>query len=128
MLIAAFKADRSLHDHARRLLSDPNRDFLATSLIELELTQPQFNPIHASEAAFYLHYLRNVVSERLDVSESLISRGLDIVRRTQAGAMDALHLASASVLEADEFITAEAKGKPLYRETNIPVTYLGDIG
>ena len=42
--------------------------------------------------------------------------------------MDALHIAAAMLLEADEFVTTEKHGRPIYRVDSLQVTYLGDMG
>ena len=127
VLVAAFHHDRLLHERAVELLGDESRDFLASSLVELDLTQPQYNPRHKEEADFYLDYLRNVVGERIEVNEKLIAIALDIVRQSGSAAMDALHLACAFSLGADILITAERKSSPMYRELRVPVLYLGDF-
>jgi hypothetical protein len=59
-------------------------------------------------------------------------RGLNRVEkiaRTEAAlwglaAMDALHVAAAFLLKADEFITTEKPGKPTYRTTLVKVRWL----
>jgi hypothetical protein len=38
--------------------------------------------------------------------------------------MDALHLAAAHLLEADEFITTERPGKSIYRSALVKIVYL----
>ena len=37
--------------------------------------------------------------------------------------MDALHLAAAHLLKADEFITTERPGKSIYRSTLVEIVY-----
>ncbi len=41
--------------------------------------------------------------------------------------MDALHIASAQVMSAVDFITVERKSKPLYRTTLVRVLFLDDV-
>ena len=38
--------------------------------------------------------------------------------------MDALHIAAAHLLEADEFITTEKPGKAIYKNSLVSVVYL----
>ena len=125
--MAAYHSTYALHRKAIELLRDDSREFLSTSLVELELTQPQFDPRRGEEAEFYLDYLRNIVTEKSDVTEAVIAMGIDTVRSTQASAMDAMHVTCAIYMGADEFVTAETIGKPLFREKRIPVIYLGHI-
>jgi hypothetical protein len=51
------------------------------------------------------------------------------IARAEAGrcglaAMDALHVAAAFLLKADEFITTEKPGKPMYRTDLVKVRWL----
>ena len=41
-------------------------------------------------------------------------------------AMDSLHLAAAYLSRADEFITTERPGKPIYRSPLVKIVYLFD--
>jgi hypothetical protein len=54
---------------------------------------------------------------------------IEKVARTEAArcglaAMDALHVAAAFLLKADEFITTEKPGKPMYRTNLVKVCWL----
>ena len=44
--------------------------------------------------------------------------------RCGLAAMDALHVAAAFLLKADEFVTTEKLGKPIYRTTLVKVCWL----
>jgi len=44
--------------------------------------------------------------------------------RSPVSGIDALHVAAAHLLKADEFITTEKPGKAIYRNTLVPVVYL----
>ena len=81
-VIAAFKTTRPFHEKAIALLRDDTRDFLATSLVELELSQPQHFEEGKPEADFYTDYLENIVTERMEITEAVIASGIDMVKRT----------------------------------------------
>ena len=54
---------------------------------------------------------------------------IEKVARTEAArcglaAMDALHVAAAFLMKADELITAEKPGKPIFRTTLVKVCWL----
>jgi hypothetical protein len=52
-------------------------------------------------------------------------RGLNRIEEVaRAAAMDALHVAAAFLLRADELITTEKPGKPMYRTTLVKVCWL----
>jgi len=78
------------------------------------------------KAAFHRQELELSFYERYMASATAY-RGLnriEKVARTEGArcglaAMDALHVAAAFLLKADEFITTEKPGKPMYR-TNLP--------
>ena len=74
-----------------------------------------------------MDYLRNLVTSELPVSEFILSEAFETVRLTGAMAMDALHLTCARLLNADELITTENPGRPMYRDSRISVRYLGDL-
>lgn len=127
ILVTAFHATKPLHEKAVEILGSEDLIFLSTSLVELELTQPQFSPGQKEEADFHLDYMTNFVSERLEVTEDIVVSGLQTARLTQAAGLDAMHLTCAIEMNADQFITAEKPGKPMYREKRIPVVYLGNL-
>ena len=66
------------------------------------------------------------------MASAIAYRGLDQIEkvaRTEAvrcglAAMDALHVAAAFLLKADELITTEKPGKPMYRTTLVKVCWL----
>ena len=44
--------------------------------------------------------------------------------RSPVSGIDALHVAAAHLLKADELITTEKPGKPIYKNGLVPVVYL----
>jgi hypothetical protein len=74
------------------------------------------------ELSFYERYIASATTYR-DLNR------IEKVARTEAArcglaAMDALHVAAAFLLEADEFITTEKPGKPMYRTNLVKVCWL----
>jgi hypothetical protein len=104
------------------ILRDSNRVFLTTPFLALEVVP---------KAAFHRQHLELLFYERYMASATTY-RGLnriEQVARTEAvrcglAAMDALHVAAAFLLKADELITAEKPGKPMYRTTLVKVCWL----
>jgi predicted nucleic acid-binding protein len=43
-------------------------------------------------------------------------------------AMDALHVAAALLSDADQLVTTEKSGKPMYVVDNLEIVYIGDVG
>jgi predicted nucleic acid-binding protein len=129
VIVAAYKTQRTLHDNAKRVLFDSTRRFLSTSLVRLELSSAHYRPENSGEANFYERFWSEGISELIDIDESMIAEGIKTSKLTEAAAMDAMHLACAVRMDADEFITAERKDKdrPVYRDDRIKVVFLGDI-
>jgi hypothetical protein len=56
--------------------------------------------------------------------KALLTLAVDEAARAGVGPMDALHLAAAHLLRADEFITTERPGKSIYRSALVKIVYL----
>jgi hypothetical protein len=104
------------------ILRDSNRVFLATPFLALEVVPKAAFNRQRLELLFYERYIASAITYRgLNQIEK--------VARTEAArcglaAMDALHVAAAFLLKADEFVTTEKPGKPLYRTTLVKVRWL----
>ena len=105
------------------LLEDEDREFVAASFLKLELLpQPTFHKRQA-ELDFLSAYFSKV-AEWLPASESLISAALTEAAAVPLTAVDAIHVAAAKLLRADELITAEKPGKALHKTKGLAVRYL----
>jgi hypothetical protein len=56
--------------------------------------------------------------------KALLTLAVNEATHAGVGPMDALHLAAAHLLEADEFITTERPGKSIYRSALVKIVYL----
>ena len=127
VLLAAWKAWEPLHRHSRNLLDDREREFVSSSLVELEtLAQAEFHK-NLAEEEFYRLYFESVAVKKAPIDESVIALAYDVVRKTQTAGIDAIHLAAAISSGADEFVTTEKRTSPLYRETRILVLNVEDL-
>lgn len=110
---------------ARNLMADELRDFLSSDAVKLELLpKPAFEKRRA-ELDFYNDYFRNIPCEPL--SAELGTEALALAKKYGLAAVDALHLASAIRQEADEFITSELPGKPMFRLKELKVVSLHSL-
>jgi predicted nucleic acid-binding protein len=107
--IVSLNAARKMR--ALAVLGDPNREFIATRFLELEVLPIPTKFNRKRELAFYERFFKGV-STWVD-SASLIQPAYDLACRYGLGAMDALHLAAA-IVEGAEFISAEKPSKPVY--------------
>ena len=127
MLIAAFHSVAATGSAGRNLralevLRDPNRVFLSSLLLELELLPKAIYHKNHLEQRFYETFFSS--TESLEDANRIVNLARQESERTGVNAMDALHLAAAFLLHADEFITTETPQKPLHRSRLMKVTYL----
>jgi predicted nucleic acid-binding protein len=106
---------RALH-----VLTDPNREFVSSPFIQLE-TQPKaiYNQ-QQLEVEFYATFFNEVTYWALDL-EQITQTAHRIAQTHGLAGMDALHIAAALSMGADEFVTTEKPTKPMYRVTEILV-------
>ena len=112
MLIAAFKGQPSVGDPAARVLKDTNCVFLSSPFIRLEVCPKALFNRHLDEHEFYENYFTR--AEMLHNLKAVLATATAEAGRAGVGAMDSLHLAAASLLNADQFITTEKPKKNLF--------------
>ena len=104
VLIVAARGGETRSERALALLGDPGRTFAASAFLRLEVIPQAAFHKQADEIAFY---------ERSEAS----AYGLH--------AMDALHVAAASQVGAEELVTLEKPGRSIYRARSVKVVPLG---
>jgi predicted nucleic acid-binding protein len=110
---------------AKSLLADESRNFLTSDAVKLELLpKPTFEKRRA-ELEYYNDYFKGIVSESLN--DELGVEALALAKKYGLAAMDALHLTSAIRQGADEFITSELPGKPMFRVKELRVVSLHSL-
>ncbi|MGO8766348.1 MAG: type II toxin-antitoxin system VapC family toxin [Limisphaerales bacterium] len=125
VLLSAWKRGE-LHDAAVGILDDVSRQFVTCDNVKLELLpKPAFEKRH-SEVEFYNELFSEAAACEL-FSEASGKAAMALARKYGLAAGDALNLASAIRQGADEFITSELPGKPLFRVSEIKVTSLYSI-
>jgi predicted nucleic acid-binding protein len=124
VLIAAARSVGPDRERALQLLEDPDRSFLTSPFVHLEVLPKAVFYKKRLERAFYERYFRNATWYR-DVAriEALAQAE---AARAGLGAMDALHLAAAHLSRAEELITTEKPAKAIHRSTIVKVVYLFD--
>jgi predicted nucleic acid-binding protein len=97
---------------ALQVLGDPDREFLASDYLRLEVL-PMAVCYHKSrEVAFYQKFFEGAVLWA--DSGKLITHAYDLACHFGLGALDALHIAAAATHNA-ELVCAEKPTKPIYR-------------
>jgi predicted nucleic acid-binding protein len=123
VLIAAIRGTPEIADRAMELLNDPERLFVSSDFVQLEVLPKAVYFRQEAEASFYRAYF---AAEMVPVSRTLVSEASEQAQRAGLAAMDALHVAAARAGEATEFITVERPGKPLFRVEGLTVQTLLD--
>jgi predicted nucleic acid-binding protein len=77
-------------------------------------------PIQRSEAELYETFFDSVAIWGTDF-DRIIQAGKHIARTYGLASMDALHLAAALSVQAEEFITTEKSTKPMHRVKEIQI-------
>jgi predicted nucleic acid-binding protein len=123
ILIAVVRGDHLIADRALSVLEDAGRTFVACTFLRLELLPKALYHRNRSEAAFYRAFFSQVTAWAEPASDIV-----DLAERQAAqyglNALDALHIAAATLLGADEFVTTEGLQKPIHRVTDVPVTMI----
>ena len=122
VLLSAWKPGE-LHGRAMAIMEDATREFFTSDAVKLELLpRPAFEKRRAEVEFYNAHF-----SDAEDGEPFSAEWGRDalaLAKKSGLAAMDALHLASAIRQGADEFITSELPGKPMFRVAGIKVVSL----
>jgi predicted nucleic acid-binding protein len=108
---------------ALQLLDDSEREFVAATLLKLELLpQPTFHR-RTQELKFLEEFFSRIVAWET-ATEGLLADALHEAGQVPLSAVDAIHVAAARRLRADELVTGEKPGKPLHQVKGIRVRFL----
>jgi hypothetical protein len=123
VLINAVRgADAARKMRALAVLGDPNREFVATKLLRLEVLPIAFRYKLQKEISFYERFFKSVTNW-IEVDSALLDAAYDLACKYGLGAVDALHLAASEKVGA-EFVCAERTTKPIYAASlNIVTIY-----
>ena len=126
VLIAAFRSRNAASTPALTLLDDPERIFVTTDYVRLEVLPKPLYFRRQTEAEFYEAFF--AAAEFVEVSQSLVLEAFEEARQAGLAAMDALHVAAAKRAGVEEFITVERPTKPVFRIAGLMVRMLESLG
>jgi predicted nucleic acid-binding protein len=126
VLIVAFRSRNAASTPALTLLDDPERVFVTTDYVRLEVLPKPLYFRRETEAEFYEAFF--AAAEFVEVSQDLASAALEEARHAGLAAMDALHIAAAKRASVDEFVTVERPAKPVFRVAGLTVRALESAG
>lgn len=127
VLIAASRG-RETHSHnSLRLLADYRRRMLTTVFVKLEtLPKPTFNP-YPQQREFLRQFFADPDIEWVSDLHAVAHIATVTAEQYGLGALDALHVAAAMYSHADELVTTEEHGKPIYRVDGLNVVHIRDF-
>lgn len=126
VLIFAARGEGELAEKALSILEDSEREFASSIFIQLEILPKAIYNKKQTEINFYNTYFEAVSYWATDL-EKIIKQGLEEASNYGTGAMDSLHIASAKLLEVEEFITNEKPNKSIHRSQTINIISLYDL-
>lgn len=123
VLISAARGEAPLATKALDILDDPNRQLVSSIFLKLEILPKAVYHKNTSEVEFY-EAVFDAVFDWAESTDEIIERGYKEAVAYGLAALDALHVAAAAILGADEFVTTEKSNKPIYRTAAVKVVSL----
>ena len=121
VLIVAWRGEAARKMRALTLLNDPRRAFVCSPFVKLELLPKTIYHRNQQEQEFYNDYFQ-LVDEWVEDFAAMYGEAMRSGEKHGLAAMDALHIAAASLAQADEFITAERPTSPFSRVQGMKIT------
>ena len=123
VLIAAARGTDLIALRANQALGDPDRSFVASPFLRLEVLPKAKFHRRLDEASFYEIFFA-AVARWAEPDLVLVDKAQSLASRFGLSALDALHVAAALSVGADELLTTERSQKPIHRVTEIRVRTL----
>lgn len=120
VLITAFQGIQLASLRANAILNSSDREFLSSQFVKLEILPKTVYHKQQDEAEFYETFFDAVSHWVVDV-EQVTQTAYQLASTYGLAAMDALHVAAALLLKADDLVTTEKPTKPMYRVTEIQI-------
>lgn len=119
VLIEAFRGTNPRAVRALRVLDDPDRKFVVSDYLRLEvLPKPTFHN-KREEVEFMQAVFEN--AENVKTSSELTGCALAMASKYDMAPIDALHIGAAAVADVDEFVTMEKPTKPMCKVEEVNV-------
>ena len=125
VLITAFQGIPAISIRANRILNDKNREFASSRFVQLEVLPKAIFNKQQDEVEFYETFFSAVIHWETDL-EQIIQNSYQIACAYGLAAMDAVHVAAALQIKADELITTEKPTKPMHRVREIQIISIYD--
>jgi hypothetical protein len=123
ILMAAFQGKDDLSQKALQILDDPERQFIASDYLKLEvIPKPKF--YRRDEEVQFMEAFFESASLHVRSTPLITAQAIDLACRYDLHPLDALHAGTAIESKADEFITLEKRTKPICQIREIVVKSL----
>ena len=120
VLIAAARGSDEAAERAMEVLDDPTREFASSTFVQLEVLPKALYRNDQYEVDFYDTFFRSVTHWAQPI-DGVVTTAHEEGAKWGLSAVDALHVAGAKFLEANELVTTERREKPLHRATSVRV-------
>jgi hypothetical protein len=125
VLLTAARGVGEDSEKALEFLTDSSREFASSEFIKMEVIPKAIYNRKTAEAEFYELFFGAVTYWANDI-EKVIQEAYQIAAQYGLAAMDALHVAAALSVGAEEFVTTEKKTKPMFRVSSIKIISIFD--
>ncbi|NEP77494.1 MAG: PIN domain-containing protein [Okeania sp. SIO3C4] len=120
VLLAAFRGITPVAIKAIEILDDPQRKYATSSFVKLEVLPKAIYNKQQAEVYFYETFFAGCTIWASEL-EKIVESAQKLAADFGLNAIDALHVAAAISINADELITTEKPNKPMHRVTQIRV-------
>lgn len=121
LLIVAARGTHELSERAMQILDDPEREFVTSDFVRLEVLPKALYNNQTDEAEFYREFISSA-QDTVQSAHALVRQAETDAEKAGLSAVDALHVAAARYSGCDELVTVERTTKPLFRVTGLTVT------
>jgi hypothetical protein len=130
VLIAAARGDEEASAAAFAVLDDPEREFASSDFVRLETIGPTAREGYVEQLHWYLEFFKEGVSRWATDLKAVVDQALGECMSTPIDPMDALHVAAAVLVGADELVTTEkpGPGRNITRTASLPVFSIHSAG
>ena len=108
---------------ALALLADARRKFVTTDFVKLETTLKCDYHGYQQQLEFYEDFFANAAVFLADVA-AIVAGAYRVGKQYGLNAMDALHISSALLAQADEFVTTERPNSPFQNVKGLKILSL----
>jgi predicted nucleic acid-binding protein len=120
VLIAAARGKDDVAVQAMKILDDPNREFVSSPFLKLEILPKPIYEKRQAEVEFYKTFF-DAVAHWANSVEDITKNAHAEACKWGLNAMDALHVAAAASAGAVDLITTEKAEKPIHRVNSVNV-------